>query len=124
MAAVGMYLSKSALLLQKPPGREDDGTVGADVALGLVVLAHHDAHDAPVVVLHEGHDGALEVEIDAVGVAVVVHGVGGVLHLQHMVVQRRALRGHVHRHLAQTPVHAAIGHPVQRLCRPRRRADR
>lgn len=56
----GMYLSKSALLLQKPPAVRMTGTVGADVALGLVVLVHHDAHDAPVVVLHEGHSGALK----------------------------------------------------------------
>ena len=111
----GDVLVQERLVVAEAARREDDGTVGADVALGLVVLVHHDAHDAPVVVLHEGHSGALEVEIDAVGVAVVVHGVGGVFHLQHVVVQRRALRGHVHRHLAQTPVHAAIGHPVQRL---------
>ena len=111
----GDVLVEQRLVVAEAARREDDGAVGADVALGLVVLVHHDAHDAAAVVLHEGHSRALEVEIDAVGIAVVVHGVGGVLHLQHVVVQRRALRGHVHRNLAQTPVHTAVGHPIQRF---------
>ena len=83
-----------------------------DVDLALEVLAGDDAHDAPGVVLHERLGRALEVIVHALALAEAEHGVGGVLHLEHVMVERGVLRRHVHRHLAQAPLHAAVGHPV------------
>ncbi len=111
----GNVLVEQRLVVAEAARGEDDGATGMDVLLVAVVLVHHHAHDAAVLVAHERGSRALEVEVDPMLVAVVVHGVGGVLHLQHVVVQRRALRGHVHRHLAETPLHAAVGHPVEGL---------
>ena len=79
------------------------------------ILARHQAHDAPRIVAHERRCRALELVAHAVSLAEGEHGVGGVLHLQHVMVERGVLRRHVHGNLAQAPAHAAVGHPVQAL---------
>ena len=76
---------------------------------------HDNAHHASILVLHERLGGALELVIDPLALPIGEHSIGSVLHLQHVVIERGVLRGHIHRHLAQAPLHAAIGHPVERL---------
>ena len=108
----GDVFLEQGLVVAEAAGREDDGTRGVDGHLAFEVLPRDHAHDAPRVVLHERLGRALEVIVHALALAEAEHGVGGVLHLEHVVVERRVLRRHVHGHLAQAPLHAAVGHPV------------
>ena len=86
-----------------------------DINLVLEILLGDQAHDAARFVLHECLGGAAEDEFNALGYAIIVHGVGRVFHFQHVVVERGILRRDIHRNFAQTPLHAAIGHPVERV---------
>ena len=108
----GYVALQERLVVAEAAGREDDGALGVDVLLLAVALADHHAHDAVVAVLHERLGRTLEEVLHAVALTEREHGVGGVLHLEHVVVERRVLRCHVNRHLAQAPAHAAVGHPV------------
>ena len=111
----GDVLLQQRLVVAEAAGRQDDGALGVDVHLVVEILARHQAHDAPRIVAHERRGRALELVAHAVSLPEGEHGVGGVLHLQHVMVERGVLRRHVHGHLAQTPAHAAVGHPVQAL---------
>ena len=94
---------------------KNDALRRVDINLVLEILLGDQAHDTARFVLHKRLGGATENEFNALGYAVIVHGVGRVFHFQHVVVERGILRRNVHRHFAQAPLHAAIGHPVKRV---------
>jgi hypothetical protein len=71
-----------------------------DVDLVLEVFVGGDADDTSIVVLHQGGCRALELEFASVSGGEGVHGVGGVLHLQDVMVQGTVQGSHIHGHFA------------------------